>query len=72
MAKLGLSSPWMIYYREVEALFQMDPGVRVIFDDDNRELKLYVEDGEKAYALSQLLPTEKRSRSASSLPTAAS
>ena len=60
MAKLGLSSPWMIYYREVEALFQMDPGVRVIFDDDNRELKLYVEDGEKAYALSQLLPTEKR------------
>ena len=60
MAKLGLSSPWTIFYREVDALFKNDNGVHVIFDEENREIKLYVEDGKKAAALTELLPAEKK------------
>lgn len=60
MAKLGLSSPWTIYYRELEALFAKDPDVRVIFDEEKKEIKLYVTGEKKAAALTDLLPTEKK------------
>ena len=60
MAKLGLSSPWTIYYHELEALFAKDPGVRVIFDEEKKEINLYVEDGKKAAALTELLPAEQK------------
>ena len=59
MARLKLSPPWVILYREIEALFKDDPEVRVIFDEDEIEIKLYVENAEKADALTQLLPAEK-------------
>jgi len=60
MAKLGLSAPWVEFYRQVEALFRRDSGVKVIYDEANRDLRLYVEDGKKAAALLDLLPTEKK------------
>ena len=60
MAKLGLSSPWTIYYRELEALFKKDPGVRVVYDEDKKEIKLYVTGEKKAAALTALLPTEQK------------
>lgn len=59
MARLGLSSPWVIYYREIYELFRFDPDIRVIYDEENNEVKLYVEDAVKADALMELLPTEK-------------
>lgn len=59
MARIGLTAPWIVYYREVEALFREDKGVQVIFDDEKNELKLYVDDSDKAAALALLLPTEK-------------
>ena len=59
MAKIGLSSPWVIFYREVNELFKYDPEVHVIFDEDKTQLRLYVDNGEKADALAKLLPTEK-------------
>ena len=57
--KVSLSSPWSIYFRQVQSLFKKDPGVKVVLDDDAPELKIYVEDAEKADALSKLLPTSK-------------
>ena len=60
MAKLKLSAPWIIFYREIEAMFQGDPEVRVVFDEDNLTVKLYVDDGEKALALDTLLPPAKK------------
>ena len=59
MAKVGLSSPWMLFYRKVSAMFEKDPGVRVVFDEESGVIRLYVESGEKAAALEKLLPAEK-------------
>lgn len=56
MARISLSSPWVVYYRKVEALFSKDEEVNVIFDEDHQELKLYVDSVFKANALSSLFP----------------
>lgn len=57
--KVGLSSPWVIYFRKVEALFAQDPDVKVELDNESYELKIYVESPVKAEAIQQLLPNEK-------------
>lgn len=59
MAKLKLSPPWDIFYKEVDAFFKEDGDVKVIFDEDEFTIKLYVDDATKAAALTELLPTEK-------------
>lgn len=59
MAKIGLSSPWTIFYREIDAMFKFDPDVHVIYDEETPAIKLYVENAAKAWALERLLPTEK-------------
>jgi len=59
MEKLKLSSPWDIYYKQIEALFGEDPAVTVVLDEEEYELKLYVEGATKAEAIEQLLPSKK-------------
>lgn len=59
MAKLKLSPPWDIYYREVEELFKEDPEVRVIYDEEENVISLYVDNQVKADALSALMPEVK-------------
>lgn len=59
MSKLNISSPWIEYYRKVEAIFGPDPDVTVKFDNDNYVLRLYVKGQDKADAISYILPTEK-------------
>lgn len=61
MVKLGMSSPWVIFYRKVEAFFKEDHEVKVVYfdNDDGCELKLYVDNNAKAEALSKMLPSEK-------------
>ena len=59
MAKLGLSSPWVIFYREVQALFGEDPECHVIYDEEENVIKLYCENDEKAAILAQVLPDKK-------------
>ena len=56
MAKLQLVSPWINFYHEVNAFFRYDHDVTVIFDEEETEVKLYVNGNEKAEALSELLP----------------
>lgn len=55
----AMSPPWVLYYKEVEALFGKDPDVAVDYDEEENEIVMLVEDSEKADAISQLLPTEK-------------
>ena len=59
MENLKLSSPWMTYVHELEALFEEDPEVKIVYDDTVCEVKLYVENAGKAEALTKLLPAKK-------------
>ena len=54
--RLGLSSPWITYFRKIEALFSKDPEVLVDFEDDTCTLKVYVDNQGKAEAIDALLP----------------
>ena len=56
---MKLSAPWVTYWRQLEALFARDPEVKVAYDGEANEIKLYVDNARKADALTQLLPTEK-------------
>lgn len=57
--RIKLAPPWVTYVNEVKALFDEDPQVRVVYDNDTVELKLYVEDAKKAEAIERLLPEFK-------------
>lgn len=59
MAKLGLTSPWVTFYHEVNAFFEKDNDIKVIYNEDENVIDLYVDNGAKAAALTELLPTEK-------------
>lgn len=59
MAKLNLSPPWVVYYRKLSAFFKEDSEVRITYDDIEQEIKLYVDNAEKAVALENLLPSEQ-------------
>ena len=56
---MKLAAPWLTFFNEVKALFEQDPEVHVVFDEEKYELALYVENPRKADALTQLMPTEK-------------
>lgn len=55
----GLVSPWVDYYRQLEALFGDDPDIMINYKEDDNIITLWVDGMEKADALAQLLPTEK-------------
>ena len=59
MAKLGLSSPWVQYYHQLEAFFKKDDEVKIVFDEEKNDIKVYVADAAKAEALSKILPQMK-------------
>ena len=59
MDKVNLSAPWYTFVHELTALFGEDPDIKIIFDSDAYEVKLFVENQRKADALMQLLPEEK-------------
>ena len=59
MAMISKSAPWVIYYREVQALFAKDSRIRVFLNEEKHELDIYVDWQDKADALTKLLPTEK-------------
>ena len=56
MDNVNLSAPWMEYKNEVEILFGGDPEVNVQYVDDEKKIKLYVDNGDKAAALEKILP----------------
>ena len=55
----GKAAPWYTFGREIEALFRDDPDVNVEVNDYCWDIKLYVDNAEKAEALTQIMPTKK-------------
>lgn len=58
MSNLSVSSPWAAYYHKLRALFGDDPDIRIVYDNDNVVIDMYVNGNDKADALSKLLPEE--------------
>jgi len=54
---MNMSAPWVSYYHKLVALFGKDPSISIIYDNDNVEIKMYVEGQSKAEALTELLPS---------------
>lgn len=54
-----MSAPWDIYYRKLNELFGRDKDIRIEYDRDSYEIKLYVDNTDKANALGLLLPDKK-------------
>lgn len=59
MAKLHLSPPWETYYNELLLLFEADDSVKIIYDQLEHEIKIYVDGVRKECALRKILPAEK-------------
>lgn len=57
--KLGIFSPWVIYAKQLNALFGKDPAIKMDFDNETPKISLYVDGQEKADALSKILPLRK-------------
>lgn len=59
-AKLELISPWINFYKEIEALFERDPEVHVSLEEhDEKTIVLRVDSGDKALALDRIMPKER-------------
>ena len=54
MARLKLSPPWVLYYKKLNALFDEDDTVKIFYDEDNMEIKIYTYLKRKSEALSFL------------------
>lgn len=59
MAKLKLVAPWDEYYNEMNAFFAEDPDVTILYDEEEKNIKVLVNDQHKAEALTDLLVSEK-------------
>ena len=59
MARVKLSAPWDEFYNEVNELFKYDEEVRVVFFEEQKTIKLYVDNPAKAEALQKLLHQKK-------------
>ena len=59
MEKMKLSPPWITFVNEVKALFEEDPEIKIMYDEDSYTLKLFVDDTDKAAAVTKLLPEKK-------------
>lgn len=56
MSKMTLVSPWVEYFRKLEAIFKDDPEVTLRYNNADVSVKLFVSNQDKADALEALLP----------------
>lgn len=54
-----LSPPWAIFYQEINAMFKEDSEIKIEYDEAKPEVKLFIDNEEKADALMKLLPMQK-------------
>ena len=59
LQNVQIISPWIDFYRKVEALFAMDPDVQVKWNNEESTLYIYVTGTDKAEAIQALLGTER-------------
>ena len=58
--KLDVASPWVTFARKIYMLFAEDPDVRCEWNNEDLEMKIFVENPIKAEALDRLLPDTKQ------------
>ena len=58
MAKVNLIAPWDEYYEELNAFFAEDPEVTILYNEEEKNIKVLVQDTIKAEALTHLLKDE--------------
>lgn len=56
----GVYAPWIIFSRQVEALFSKDPEIKFEYDDSEKEIILYVYNPDKEDALRHILPSSRQ------------
>lgn len=59
MASIKLAPPWITFVSELEQLFKHDREVHIVYDNEECEVKVYVDSAAKAEALTELLPAGK-------------
>lgn len=60
MARLKLSPPWSIFYDEIRVMFEQDPEVTVVMDEDHYTVYVYVNNPRKSAAIAKILEQEKK------------
>lgn len=60
MAKIKLSPPWSIFYDEISAMFKPDSQVKVVMDEDNYTVHVFVDDTKKSAAIAKILQQNKK------------
>ena len=58
-SKTNMYSPWVVFSRKIEVLFENDPEVDVRFNEDSYTITLLVDNENKAFALSKIMPESK-------------
>ena len=56
--KLKLSPPWRTYLNEITEMFGEDMDIKILFDEEEMEIKLLVDSSAKAEALERILNPE--------------
>ena len=59
MNEVGLQAPWVLFARQIQKMFEKDKEVNIVCNEEDNEIKLFVNNAIKADALSQILPSEK-------------
>ena len=59
MKELNLSSPWVTYLNELKAMFGEDQDIAIRYNEEEKEVLIYVANGSKAEALDKILIHEK-------------
>lgn len=57
---LKLQAPWITYYDKIREFFRRDNEVKVVYNDDEFTINMYVSNPRKAEALNQILPPVRR------------
>ena len=57
--KVEMFSPWMVFVHQMEAFFEKDPEIDVVYDDIDSCINLFVNNYVKAEALEQIMPPLK-------------
>ena len=55
MGIINLQAPWIDHYRKIQALFENDPEVTVVYDAKSITVDIYVTNEEKRKAIEQLI-----------------
>ena len=58
--KPKLSPPWVTFFNKIKAMFGQDPDIKIEYDNDNIEVRLYVDNPIKAEILSEFIEDEVR------------